>query len=162
MAQQQQQQQQSWRAHLGVYEWQGAGWWRRRDNQSSWEEWIRQGGWTRGEGFHRVVPRHPNEPHCFLQLEVPFTANHICKEAACPHDSYKQLQERIWVETWCRLRPAIRTCVVVFAFVWVRIYSRTVVVFHTRRLVPPPHLHTPIIIQEGKSVGILRGEVCLQ
>ena len=51
------------------------------------------GGYTPGEGGHRSRP--PREEGCILQLELPFTANHLCRLAACPHTAYEQFKAEL-------------------------------------------------------------------
>ena len=77
----------------GGWQWGGAGWWFRIDQASGWEEWTRQGGFTRGEGGHRSRP--PREEGCILQIDLPFTANNLCRAAACPHAAYVAFQAEL-------------------------------------------------------------------
>ncbi len=83
----------------------------RLDTQTQWEDWIRQGGWTRGEGFHRRQERHP--PGMFMQVEVPFTSNGLFKLAVDPHAEYVSFQEylRYMYEVKLRLRSLLSSSV---------------------------------------------------
>ena len=81
---------------FGHWQWHGAGWWFREHHQSGWLEWRREGGWTPGEGGHRSRP--PRDEGCICQLELPFSANWLCRLAACPHDAYVALQAEVTSE----------------------------------------------------------------
>ena len=87
---------------FGTWQWAGAGWWYRVDRRSGWQEWSRVGGYTPGEGGHRA--RAPREEGCILQLDLPFTANHLCRMAACPHTAYTSFCDELWARFGVRLR----------------------------------------------------------
>ncbi len=87
------------------WQWYGAGWWWRLEHATGWIHWMRQGGWTPGEGGHRARP--PREPGCLVQLETGFTGNALCRTAACPHEAYVAFQRRLQWEYGAKLRPAM-------------------------------------------------------
>ena len=80
-------------AMAGPWQWGGAGWWSREHWPSGWVEWVRIGGFTPGEGGHRA--RVPRDEGCFLSLDLTFTANWLCRLAACPHEAFLSLQQQL-------------------------------------------------------------------
>ena len=88
----------------GRWEWYGAGWWFQTDPGSGWVKWARVGGFTPGEGGHRSRP--PRAEGTILQMDLPFTANHLCRSAACPHTAYVAFQEELYNELGVRLRTS--------------------------------------------------------
>ncbi len=68
-------------AEWSSWQFGGAAWWWRVHRPTGWREWLRQGGWTPGEGGH--MWRDPRPPGCFLQLAVPFTANALFRIDVC-------------------------------------------------------------------------------